>query len=77
MSKVNTKLVVIVVVALVLGYIVGGVVQTGRCPITGMTICKDRAASCDAAKKACYADKAACSTEGKSVETPAVTEVTN
>lgn len=56
MSKETRNMVIAVLIALVIGYVAGGVMQTGRCPITGMVICKDRAAVCDK-MKACAEKK--------------------
>ena len=67
MSKETRNLVIVAVIALLLGYVAGGVMQTGRCPLTGMVICKDRAAVCDKAK-ACAAS---CPTENTESEAPA------
>ena len=68
MSKETRNLVIVGIIALLVGYIAGGAMQTGRCPITGMVLCKDRAAACDKAKACCAAT---CSTENEAGESPA------
>ena len=67
MSKETRNLIIVGVIALLVGYIAGGAMQTGRCPLTGKIICKDRAAACDK-MKACAE---ACETS-KNVEVPGV-----
>ena len=50
MNKETRNMIIVAVVALLIGYVAGSAMQTGRCPITGMVICKDRAAACDKMK---------------------------
>lgn len=69
MSKETRNIVIAAVVALIIGYVAGSAMQTGRCPLTGMVICKDRAAACEKAK--------ACATsceEKEGEKTPATEE---
>ena len=60
MNKETRNIVIGVIVALVVGYSVGSASQTGRCPITGIVVCKERAAACDKMK--------ACATECEAKE---------
>ncbi len=53
MDKNVRNLIIVGIVALLLGYVAGGAMQTGRCPITGIVLLKDRAASCDKTKSSC------------------------
>lgn len=80
MSKETRNMVIAVIIALVIGYVAGGVKQTGRCPITGMVICKEQAAACDkmkacAEKEAGDCDKAdgSCKKDAASEEKAAET----
>jgi hypothetical protein len=50
MSKETRNIIIVAIVALLVGYIAGGVMQTGCCPITGKVISKERAAACEKAK---------------------------
>jgi hypothetical protein len=62
MSKEIRNLVITAVIALFVGYMAGSIMQTGVCPITGMVICKDKAAACDSKKEACH-EKRSCKKE--------------
>ena len=70
MSKDLRNIIITAVVAGLLGYIAGGAMQTGRCPITGMVLCKQKAAACDRMKEECC-KKDSCPTETTAPSTPA------
>ncbi len=80
MSKEIRNIIIAVVVSLFVGYMVGGITQTGRCPITGTVICKDTAAACDSKKEACH-EKRSCKKEScdkeKTAETAPAVESTD
>lgn len=61
MTKEIRNIVITAIVALFVGYMVGSIMQTGRCPLTGTVICKGKADSCCAKKQA--AEQAAPETE--------------
>ncbi len=63
MSKETRNIVIAVLIALVIGYVAGGAMQTGRCPISGMVICKDRAAACDKMKACSEKEAGECDKE--------------
>jgi len=64
------NIIITAVLALFIGYMVGGISQTGRCPITGRIICKERAAACCNKEKECPAENQA------TPVTPAAAEAT-
>ncbi len=70
MSKEVRNLAIAVVVSLVLGYVAGGVHATGRCPITGMVVCKTTAAKCDHMKE-CASKCDACEAKQSDAAKPA------
>lgn len=75
MNKNVRNLAIAIVLSLIVGYIAGGASQTGRCPITGMVMCKDKAAACDRAKacaEKCEAEKSC--DEAKTEEAPKAPE---
>ncbi len=55
MQKETRNLIIVTVVALLIGYLAGGVSQTGHCPISGKIVCKERAAAYDKMKACCAA----------------------
>ena len=73
MSKEVRNLVIAVVVALFVGYMVGGITQTGRGPLTGKIVCKDKAAACEHKQ---HCDKQDCNKETPAAETAPAAEAT-
>lgn len=55
MNKQIVTLIIVALVALLVGFIAGGVKANGCCPITGKVICKERAEAC---KNSCHTEKA-------------------
>ncbi|MSR88780.1 MAG: hypothetical protein EXS67_03895 [Candidatus Margulisbacteria bacterium] len=66
MNKETRNLVIGVGIALVVGFVVGSALQTGRCPISGMVVCKDRAAACDKMKACAAKETGECDKEDDS-----------
>ena len=77
MQKEIRNIVITAVVALFVGYMAGGIIHTGHCPLTGTVIWKDKAEACctkkHAEEKACCAKKDAAAAEATPVtdEAPA------
>jgi hypothetical protein len=70
MTKEIRNIVIAVVVSLFVGYMVGSIMQTGICPLTGNVICKDTAAACANKKESCH-EKRNCEKESCDKEKPA------
>lgn len=73
MSNNVRNIIITAIISLFIGFMVGGISQTGCCPITGKVICKDRAAACEA-KKACDAEKGSEKKEACCKDKPSVEE---
>lgn len=73
MTKEVRNLIIVAIASLVIGYIVGGVMQTGHCPLSGKVVCKDRAAAYDKMKACCTQT---CESKPVACEAP-VAEVTD
>lgn len=72
MTKEIRNIVITAVIALFVGYMIGGITQTGLCPITGTVIWKNRVAACADKKEHCeQKDNSACKQECKK-DAPAV-----
>ena len=71
MSKETRNIIIAVVVSLILGFVAGSASVTGRCPITGIVICKDKAAACDRAKECAKKCDEACEKSGDKEAAPA------
>ena len=73
MTKEVRNLIIVAIASLVIGYIAGGVMQTGHCPISGNVLSKDRAAAYDKMKACCTQT---CDSKPVACEVP-VAEVTD
>ena len=55
MNKQMITIIITALISLFIGFMAGGISQTGCCPITGKIVCKERAAACGRLK--CDAEK--------------------
>ncbi len=82
MNKNIRNIIITAVISLFIGFEIGGISQTGRCPLTGHVVCKERAAACckkeaaecPAESKACSEESKDCSSEATEAAAPATTE---